>query len=133
MIVIVILIACRSRVGSVQTEVTDRDKHFLIAAKMIQLWQAVVLAALSVGTSTSSRQFLPLFEREPRSLRDTFPFSVQAEDNEVRQDRQVSWSFRSFLTIECVHFLRAQPRHNLFHSRKWLLPTLRGKGEEIRF
>ena len=99
---------------------------------MIQLWQAMVLA-LSVGTSTSTRQFLPLFEREPRSLRDTFPFSVQAEDNEVRQDRQVSRGPRSFIAIEFVNLLRAQSRNNLFPSLKWLLPTLRGKGEEIRF
>ena len=59
-----------------------------IPAEMIQLWQAAVLA-LSVGTSTSSRQFLPLFDREPRSLRDAFPFSVQSEDNEIREERQV--------------------------------------------
>ena len=63
-------------------------QFFLITAAMIQLWQALVLV-LSVGTSTSSRQFLPLFHREEKSLRDAFPFSVQAEDNEVREERQV--------------------------------------------
>ena len=68
-------------------------QFFFITAAMIQLWQALVLV-LSVGTSTSTsrqRQFLPLFDREPRSLRDTFPFSQQGQSNDIREDRQVGY------------------------------------------
>ena len=63
---------------------------------MVQLcWVTALL--LTVGTSISSRQFLPIFNRDPRSLRDTFPFNSAdhrhdldiGNDVESRADRQV--------------------------------------------
>ena len=147
----VIVIACWCRVGSVQscnhfprqTEALIAHhftvKFFLFAAEMIQLWQTLGLSlVLSVGTSTSSssRQFLPLFDRDPRSLRDTFPFSAQSNDitaTDLREDRQVKgpWVLRSSKLI--VNFIRIQPLNNLSHSLKWLLHMLRERGEEIKF
>ena len=90
---VLISLAIMQSVPQTEEDLSDKDftvKFFLIAAKMIQLWQALVLA-LSVGTSTSTRQFLPLFQRDSRSLRDSFPFSAaQTDDNQIREDRQVS-------------------------------------------
>ena len=83
----------------------DCGSHYSsLAAEMIQLWQTLGLGlVLSVGTSASSstRQFLPLFDRDPRSLRDTFPFSAQSNDispTDIREDRQVKtqWSSPQF-------------------------------------
>ena len=80
---------------------------------MIQLWQAAVLA-LSVGTSTSSRQFLPLFDREPRSLRDAFPFSVEPEDNVVREERQVRIVIELYPELKlCQPYQNSASEHSL--------------------
>jgi len=44
---------------------------------MIQLCQVAGWLLLSVGTSQTTRQFVPLFDRGARSLRDSFPFSAE--------------------------------------------------------
>ena len=148
----VIVIACWCRVGSAQScnhfprqTVALIAHHFtvkflLFAAEMIQLWQTLGLSlVLSVGTSTSSssRQFLPLFDRDPRSLRDTFPFSAQSNDisaTDIREDRQVKViEFSGAQTKLIVNFIRIQPLNILSHSLKWLPHMLRERGEKIKF
>ena len=68
-----------------------------------QLW--LVILSLGVCSQLSARQFVPLFSRDSRSLRDTFPFNLgehgdhgehgHSEDNTadvtdfLRDERQV--------------------------------------------
>ena len=47
------------------------------AARMTQL---LVLVLGACGLASPGRQFVPLFAREPRSLRDTFPFNQDHGD-----------------------------------------------------
>merc|ERR1712012_332558 len=51
---------------------------------MIQLW--LVLSGLSVGILGNSREFVPLFERDGKSLTDAFPFSLQEDNNHHGHD-----------------------------------------------
>ena len=112
-----------------------------LADKMIQLCQVAVLL-LAVGTSQAGRQFIPLFEREARSLRDTFPFNAAdlSQHNNLghRQDRQVSNNshFVTFLFLHSqsilyiFHFIthRNLGVSKLFLFLQWPLPMPRGKG-----
>ena len=50
---------------------------------MIQL--CLVLCGLTVGI-TGGREFVPLFKRDPKSLRDTFPFNLQEDDKHHGHD-----------------------------------------------
>ena len=73
------------------------------AARMTPLL-VLVLGACWCGLASPGRQFVPLFGREPRSLRDTFPFNQDPHDHEehhhqdniadvgdfFRDDRQVT-------------------------------------------
>lgn len=44
---------------------------------MTQLWQCLLpLGVIAISGVASDRQFLPIFDRDARSLRDTFPFNV---------------------------------------------------------
>jgi len=50
---------------------------------MIQL--CLVLCGLTVGIA-GGREFVPLFKRDPKSLRDTFPFNLQEDDKHHGHD-----------------------------------------------
>ena len=61
---------------------------------MIQL--CLVLLGLSVGIICDSRDFVPFFGREAKSLTDAFPFSLQEDDHQhhghdVQEDNDVGF------------------------------------------
>ena len=55
------------------------------AARMTPLL-VLVLGACWCGLASPGRQFVPLFGREPRSLRDTFPFNQDHGDQHDHQE-----------------------------------------------
>ena len=55
------------------------------AARMTPLL-VLVLGACWCGLASPGRQFVPLFGREPRSLRDTFPFNQDHGDHHDHEE-----------------------------------------------
>ena len=54
---------------------------------MIQL--CLVLLGLSEGIICANRDFVPLFERDGKSLTDAFPFSLQEDDQHHGHDLSI--------------------------------------------